>query len=75
MAAVPDMHRFRKSSHSDSTGECVEVALNIAHTVAVRDSKTHPAGPTLLLTPTAWRTFHTALQADSPSVERYVNKS
>ncbi|MEV7870235.1 DUF397 domain-containing protein [Streptomyces sp. NPDC088124] len=53
---------FVKSSYSQLNGECVEVADNIPGTVAVRDSKTG-SGPVLSLTPAAWRTFQTALQA------------
>ncbi|MEV7870236.1 DUF397 domain-containing protein [Streptomyces sp. NPDC088124] len=56
------LFNFRKSSYSEPSGECVEVADNIPGTVAVRDSKAG-AGPVLRLTPTAWRTFHTALRA------------
>ncbi|MFH8463701.1 DUF397 domain-containing protein [Streptomyces sp. NPDC017991] len=47
---------FIKSSYSSSGGECVEVALNTPHTVAVRDSKT-PDGPILHLSPAAWAGF------------------
>ncbi|MDX3245528.1 DUF397 domain-containing protein [Streptomyces sp. ME18-1-4] len=47
---------FEKSSYSNVSGECVEVARNIPTTVAVRDSKT-PGGPILRLTPTAWTEF------------------
>ncbi|MFJ2116028.1 DUF397 domain-containing protein [Streptomyces sp. NPDC087850] len=54
--------RFKKSSYSNPTGECVEVALNVPHTVAVRDSK-HPAGPVLRLAPTAWAAFARGVRA------------
>ncbi|MER6567365.1 DUF397 domain-containing protein [Streptomyces sp. NPDC001093] len=47
---------FTKSSHSSGNGECVEVARNIPHTVAVRDSK-NPLGPILTLSPAAWARF------------------
>lgn len=47
---------FVKSSYSSGNGECVEVARNIRHTVAVRDSK-RPDGPLLVLDPAAWDTF------------------
>lgn len=48
--------QWRKSSHSDHHGgECVEVA-NLAHGIAVRDSK-DPDGPRLAFTPAAWRAF------------------
>ena len=57
------MFRFRKSSYSNQTGECVEVARNIPGTVAVRDSKL-PAGPVLLLTPAAWSDFRAGLARD-----------
>jgi hypothetical protein len=51
---------FVKSSYSNTGGECVEVARNIPHTIAVRDSKA-PDGPILHLTPTAWAEFTAAL--------------
>ncbi|MER8068950.1 DUF397 domain-containing protein [Streptomyces sp. NPDC094034] len=53
---------FKKSSYSsgDPHGECVEVALNLPGTVAVRDSK-DPAGPVLLLAPAAWEAFRAGL--------------
>ncbi|MFC7257645.1 DUF397 domain-containing protein [Streptomyces lutosisoli] len=52
------MHEFDfvKSSYSNAGGECVEVARNLPHAVAVRDSKT-PDGPILRLTPKAWEEF------------------
>jgi hypothetical protein len=46
---------WRKSSHSGSGGECVEVAF-VPRAVAVRDSK-HPEGPTLTFTPLTWAKF------------------
>jgi hypothetical protein len=47
--------RWRKSSWSSSTANCVEVAL--AHeTVGVRDSK-NPDGPMLVFPDAAWRAF------------------
>ncbi|MGW3950550.1 DUF397 domain-containing protein [Streptomyces sp. NPDC004752] len=51
---------FVKSSYSNTGGNCVEVARNIPHAVAVRDSKT-PGGPILLLAPKAWREFTASL--------------
>jgi hypothetical protein len=47
---------WRKSTRSGSTGNCVEVAGNLAGVVAVRDSK-NPAGPALVFTPTEWAAF------------------
>ncbi|WP_416974356.1 DUF397 domain-containing protein [Streptomyces sp. 4F14] len=52
--------QFVKSSYSTASNDCVEVARNIPHTIAVRDSKS-PTGPLLTLTPTTWRTFTTSL--------------
>ncbi|WFE24380.1 DUF397 domain-containing protein [Solwaraspora sp. WMMD937] len=48
--------QYRKSTRSDSTGSCVEVATNVPATVLVRDSK-DPAGGTLAFEPTAWSAF------------------
>ncbi|WP_280473233.1 DUF397 domain-containing protein [Nocardia asiatica] len=51
-----------KSSHSESGGQCVEVAwLSDTH-VGVRDSK-NSTGPTLIFTPSEWVAF-TATIAD-----------
>lgn len=49
---------FVKSSYSNVTNdtECVEVATNIAGTVAVRDSK-RSDGPVIRVTGTAWAAF------------------
>ncbi|WP_369201701.1 DUF397 domain-containing protein [Streptomyces sp. PU-14G] len=46
---------WRKSTHSDGGGgQCVEVAT-CPHTVHVRDSKAGDTGPTLTVTPEAWK--------------------
>ncbi|MFI5720974.1 DUF397 domain-containing protein [Nocardia sp. NPDC051750] len=50
-----------KSSYSDSTGECVEVAWFDAATVGVRDSK-NPAGPALAFTAADWAAFTLGLR-------------
>jgi hypothetical protein len=48
---------WQKSSYSgNGGGNCVEVACNLPHVVAVRDSK-NPHGPVLTLTPAMWREF------------------
>lgn len=52
--------RWRTSSHSGASGTCVEVADLDGHR-AVRDSK-NPTGPALIITPTEWFTFTTAVR-------------
>ncbi|MEU9022613.1 DUF397 domain-containing protein [Actinomadura sp. NPDC048394] len=47
---------WRKSSHSGSGDQCVEVAPLSSDLRAVRDSK-DPGGPALVLTPDAWQTL------------------
>ncbi|GAA3371667.1 DUF397 domain-containing protein [Streptomyces sannanensis] len=49
---------FMKSSYSSGSGECVEVAVNIPGTVAVRDSKS-PGGPVVRITSASWYAFRT----------------
>ncbi|WP_206502325.1 DUF397 domain-containing protein [Streptomyces chrestomyceticus] len=51
---------YRKSTYSNPEHECVEVAINHPHAIAIRDSK-RPTGPTLHVTPTAWTAFLTTL--------------
>ncbi|MGF1425119.1 DUF397 domain-containing protein [Kitasatospora sp. LaBMicrA B282] len=50
---------WRKSSHSGGNGACVEVAVPLPATVAVRDSK-DPSGPQLHFSPAAWLAFAAA---------------
>lgn len=57
---MPDF-QFTKSSYSAPGGNCIEVARNIPHTVAVRDSKISNS-PLLKLTPTTWTRFTAPLQ-------------
>jgi hypothetical protein len=52
---------WRKSSHSGSGDQCVEVAAVPGSRRAVRDSK-DPHGPALLLTAAEWRTFLSAIR-------------
>ncbi|MFG2090453.1 MULTISPECIES: DUF397 domain-containing protein [unclassified Spirillospora] len=52
---------WRKSSHSGSGDQCVEVAPLSGDLCAVRDSK-DPSGPALVLTPSAWRGLLVAIK-------------
>ena len=53
---------WRKSSMSNSQGNCVEIAFIDSH-VAVRDSKNLQAQP-LVYTPDEWKAFVWAVQHD-----------
>ena len=58
---------WRKSSYSGNNGgNCVEVATNLAGTIAVRDSR-DPCGPVLVVTAEDWRPFTAKLKAADPS--------
>jgi hypothetical protein len=46
---------WRKSTRSNGSGNCVEIA-ELTNTIAVRDSK-NPAGPVLRFTRTQWQAF------------------
>jgi hypothetical protein len=48
--------KWRKSSHSGNSGNCIEAAAQPSHVVAVRDSK-DPDGPWLAFAPQAWKAF------------------
>ncbi|MBD0672702.1 DUF397 domain-containing protein [Streptomyces sp. CBMA156] len=52
----PDETVWRKSTYSNSDGDCVDVADGVTRIVPVRDSK-DPEGPALVFTPEAWRSF------------------
>lgn len=54
--------RWRKSSFSGNTGNCVEVAQNVPGIVALRDSK-DPDGPRLIFTLEGWRSFAARVRA------------
>ena len=55
---------WRKSTRSNGSGACVEVARNIDGIVAVRDSK-DPEGPALVVAPADWMAFTSAIKAGS----------
>ncbi|WP_033345897.1 DUF397 domain-containing protein [Catenuloplanes japonicus] len=53
---------WRKSGRSGSSGgNCVEVAGNLTTVVGIRDSK-DPAGPALVVSRSAFRTFTASLK-------------
>ncbi|MEU7760221.1 DUF397 domain-containing protein [Micromonospora aurantiaca (nom. illeg.)] len=47
---------WRKSTRSNGSGDCVEVADCLPGVVGLRDSK-DPQGPILTFDPAAWSTF------------------
>jgi hypothetical protein len=52
---------WRKSSYSGANNNCVEVAGNLRHLVAVRDSK-RPDGPVLVVSRKEWDAFTACLR-------------
>lgn len=53
---------WRKSTRSGQAGDCVEVADNLPHVVAVRDTKDRDGG-TLTFSRQGWATFLDAIKA------------
>jgi hypothetical protein len=49
--------RWRKSSYSNNNGGCLEVAHLDDGRVAVRDTKDHGRGPTLIFLAHEWEAF------------------
>jgi hypothetical protein len=48
---------WKKSTRSNGSGDCVEVATNLPGLVAVRDTKDNGNGPVLIFTPAEWDAF------------------
>jgi len=53
--------RWRRSTFSGESGNCVEIADGLADVVPVRDSK-DPQGPALLFSADAWSAFVAGLK-------------
>lgn len=62
----PGAASWRKSTHSNGDGgNCVEVADSLPGLVPVRDTKTAPDGPTVVIPAAAWTRFVTAVKDDA----------
>ncbi|WDQ02840.1 DUF397 domain-containing protein [Micromonospora chalcea] len=57
---------WRKSTRSNGSGNCVEVADNLPGVVGLRDSK-DPAGPALAFPPSSWAAFIRAVKSETLS--------
>src|SRR5262249_32165239 len=71
-AAPPSLLRaakWRKSRHSNPSGNCVEMARLPGQRVAVRDSR-RPDGPALLFSQAAWETFLRGLRESAGGLVR-----
>jgi len=53
---------WRTSTRSGGNGNCVEIATNLPHIAAVRDSK-HRDGPALVFTTADWDVFTAQVHA------------
>ncbi|MBL1073668.1 DUF397 domain-containing protein [Nocardia sp. 2] len=62
MKAEPSEGRWFKSSYSETSGQCVEVAFLHGGLVGVRDSKN--PGPALVFTAAQWDVFGAAVCGD-----------
>jgi hypothetical protein len=52
---------WRKSSRSNDTGHCVQIATNLPGVVAMRDSK----NPVLVFPPAEWSSFISNLRSEA----------
>lgn len=52
---------WRKSTRSNSSGNCVEVADDLGEIIAIRDSK-DPEGPALIVGPASFAAFTSAVK-------------
>lgn len=71
-AALPSLlsaAKWRKSSHSNPSGNCVEIARLRGQQVAVRDSR-RPDGPALLFSQAAWEAFLRELREGAGELTR-----
>jgi len=59
--------KWRKSRHSNPSGNCVEMARLPGEQVAVRDSH-RPDGPALLFTRAAWERFLCGVREGAPDL-------
>ncbi|MFG1741003.1 DUF397 domain-containing protein [Micromonospora chalcea] len=57
---------WRKSTRSNGSGNCVEVADGLPGVVGLRDSK-DPAGPALAFPPSSWTAFIRAVKSETLS--------
>ncbi|MFF5217611.1 DUF397 domain-containing protein [Micromonospora sp. NPDC000442] len=55
---------WRKSTRSNGSGNCVEVADNLAGSVGLRDSK-DPDGPVLAFSHATWAIFVSSVKRDT----------
>ncbi|WP_079063910.1 DUF397 domain-containing protein [Streptomyces sp. NRRL F-4489] len=58
-----DTAAWRKSSYSDTGGDCVELTQLAPGATAIRDSK-NVTGPQVIVTARAWASFIAALKND-----------
>ena len=66
METRPARVRWRKSSYSGGSGNCVEVGGNLPGVVGVRDSK-DPGGRALTFPAAAWLIFADQVKSGKPS--------